>query len=49
MAEDKEVVDRLIGGAARMQFGILARRQERLVTRRKVVRGATVRDVEVQR
>jgi hypothetical protein len=40
--EDNEVIERRTGREARMQYGILARRQLRLVERRNVVRGATV-------
>jgi hypothetical protein len=46
--EDNEVIERRTGPDARMQYGILARRQRRLSERRNVVRGATVRGVEVE-
>ncbi|MSR35990.1 MAG: hypothetical protein EXR95_05005 [Gemmatimonadetes bacterium] len=48
VVEDNEVVERRTGAAARMQYGILARRQRALVERRNVVRGATVRGIEVE-
>jgi hypothetical protein len=48
VVEDNEVIERRSGADARMQYGILARRQLRLIERRNVVRGATVRGVEVQ-
>lgn len=43
--EDNEIADRRRPADARMQYGILVRRQERLTMRRNAIRGATVRDV----
>ena len=45
--EDNEIVERRAGAAARMQYGILARRQERLTLRGNSVRGATIRPLEM--
>jgi hypothetical protein len=49
VVEENEVIERRERGDARMQYGILARRQLRLTERNNVVRGATVRAVEVDR
>ena len=47
VVEDNEVLERRTGAAARMQYGILARRQAGLTMRRNVVRGATVRPLDI--
>ena len=47
VVEGNEIVERRAGPAARMQYGILVRRQERAVARDNVVRGQTVRAIEV--
>ena len=44
--EDNEILERRAGADARMQYGLLVKRQEHLTMRRNTVRGATVRDVE---
>ncbi len=48
VVEDNEIVERRTGRAARMQYGIVVRRQDRVTVRRNTVRGATVRAVEVE-
>jgi polygalacturonase len=48
VVEENEVIERRTGGDARMQYGILGRRQLRFTERRNVVRGATLRGVEVE-
>ena len=45
--EDNEVIERRLGSAARMQYGIVLRQQDGVTVRRNVVRGATVRALEV--
>ena len=47
VVEDNEIVEGRAGGDARMQYGIVVRRQERATVRRNAVRGATVRGVDV--
>jgi len=47
VVEDNEIVERRAGAAARMQYGILVRRQAGLTLRRNVVRGATIRPLEM--
>ena len=47
VVEDNEIVERHAGAAARMQYGILVRRQAGLTLRRNVVRGATIRPLEM--
>lgn len=49
VVERNRIVDARPPGGARMQYGILARRQLRLVERENEVRGATVRDIRVER
>lgn len=49
VVEDNQIVERRSGAAARMQYGIVVRRQDGVTVRRNTVRGATVRAVEVER
>jgi hypothetical protein len=49
IVEDNQVIEGRLGPEAKMQYGIVVRRQLRLVERRNVVRGATVRGVQVER
>jgi hypothetical protein len=42
VVEDNEIIEHRTDTTARMQYGILVRRQEGLIMRRNVVRGATV-------
>ena len=47
VVEDNEIIEHRTEATARMQYGILVRRQTGLIMRRNVVRGATVRPLDV--